>query len=93
MVHFFFYKKLVHLELLNKISPHYSICDAYIKENNSLQEKKITGKLVKFNMDLDLVINKINQIAELKDNNQYKLRIVSVNTTKDNTTHTSYIFY
>jgi hypothetical protein len=80
MVTFFFYNKLTNVELLKKINIHFKINDGYVliqnydSQNNILEisDKSINnttvlhGKIVIFDMTLEDVIKKINEIDECK---------------------------
>ena len=80
MVLFFFYANFTNIELLKKINNTFEINDGYIiiesydKENNVLKiNNKIInnntflyGKLVNFNMNLEDIIQKINEIPDCK---------------------------
>ena len=80
MLKFFFYNKLNNLELIKKININFEIYDGYILiqnydiENNILEinnkssknNKLLYGKIVNFNMTLDDIIKKINEIDECK---------------------------
>ena len=84
MVRFFFYNKLTNLELINKISNNFERYDGYIliknydTENNLLEideqssynNKLLYGKIVNFNMKIDDIINKIEEIEECKIKNK-----------------------
>ena len=86
MTAFFFYNKLINDELINKINEHYQICDGYIlvtqydKENNVLKINEnssnnnivLPGKIVNFNMKLEDILNKLNQIEDIRFNNKNK---------------------
>jgi hypothetical protein len=108
MVRFFFYNKLTSIELIKKITTNFEICDGYIIienyniENNILEisnkainnNKILFGKIVNFNMKLDDIINKINEINECKIENKtkYKLEIIWANKMFGGTFQT-YIIY
>lgn len=83
---FFFYENLTNHDVLKQISEIYCqesayiIVESYDKTTNTLKlgnEKKLVmlhGKLVSFNMKLEDVIKKINNIEECKFNkNRYTL--------------------
>jgi hypothetical protein len=108
MVNFFFYNKLTNLELIKKININFEICDGYIIiqnydiENNLLEisnkfsenNKLLYGKIVNFNMKLDDIIKKINEIDEckLKNKIKYSLEEIWVNKTFGGT-YKAYIIY
>jgi len=94
MVLFFFYNKLTNIELIKKISNNFEIYDGYIiKENNNIvnnllevdnnplsNDKLLYGKIVDFNMKIDDVINKINEIEECKlDKIKYTVETILIN--------------
>ena len=80
MVTMFFYNKLTNVELLKKINVHFKINDGFVliqkydRQKNILEisDKSINnntelhGKIVIFDMTLDDVIKKINEIDECK---------------------------
>ena len=84
MTSFFFYNKLINEELINKINPYFQICDGYIlvthydKENNVLEingntsnnNKVLHGKIVNFNMKLEDILNKLNQLEDIRFKNK-----------------------
>lgn len=84
MVLFFFYNQLTNLELIKKINKTFEIYDGYImiknydKENNILEisdknmynNTLLYGKMVNFNMTMEDIIAKINQIDECKFKNR-----------------------
>jgi len=96
MVLFFFYNKLTNIELLKKINNKFDVCDGYIimqnydTENNILEisdksinnNKILYGKIVKFDMNLVNVLEKINEIEECRiknKNTKYNLEKIRVN--------------
>jgi hypothetical protein len=97
MVRFFFYNKLTNEELIKKISDNFEIYDGFILmekydiENNILEisnktinnNKLLHGKIVNFNMTLNDIIKKINEIKEciLKNRTKYTLETIMANTT------------
>jgi hypothetical protein len=107
-VQFFFYNNLLDIHLLNEISenikiiPSYILVDQYNEEKNeitisnkeSINKKILKGILVKFDIFLGEILEKLNNIDELKNKNKsmYKMDIVDVNIYKDETT-TAYIVY
>ena len=93
MVHFFFYNYLTNIELLNRISPFHTIKIGYIyitefnKIDNKLilasqnsQNNKLPGLLVYFELTLEEILQKIENIDEIKykNRNSYNLEIVDV---------------
>ena len=110
MVHFFFYNNLTHTELLNKIHPYHTIKIAYIyitefnKIDNKLilvskdiditQSKKLSGLLIWFELTLEEILQKIENIDEIKykNRNSYYLDIVKVYMTHKPDTD-AYIIY
>lgn len=83
MVKIFFYDKLNDVELIRKISNNFTIHDGYIiiknydiennileiSSNSNINNKILCGKIVSFNMDIDNILKKINEIEEYKFNN------------------------
>ena len=107
MVSFFFYKKFVNTNLIKQISTNFEINDGYIIvkkydiENNILEiddnENNIIlyGKIVNFNIKLEEIIKKINDLHEFikdKNKNKYTLNTVWVNK-KSGGLCKSYIIY
>ena len=104
MVKFFFYNKLTNIELIKKINNNFEIYDGYIIiqnydiENNFLEisdkslnnNKLLYGKIVNFNMNVNDVIQKINEIEECKIKN--KLEEIWTNKTFGGT-YKAYIIY
>ena len=96
MVRFFFYNKLTNIELINKINNNFEIYDGYIiiqnydSENNLLKisDKSLNnnnilyGKIVDFNMKIDDIIKKINEIDECKLENKIKYTVEEIWTNK-----------
>jgi hypothetical protein len=88
MVLFFFYNKLTNIELLKKINTHFEINDGFVFVDEddyvlvdyvSDNQKILHGKIVEFNMPLENVISKINQIEECKiknKNSKYTLDVI-----------------
>jgi hypothetical protein len=86
MVLFFFYDKLSNTELIKKISESFEITDGYIVintydssnnileiSNDSINNKTLLhGKIVNFNMKMEDVLSKINEIQECKFKNKTK---------------------
>ena len=108
MVKFFFYNKLIDLELIKKININFEICDGYIIiqnydiENNLLEisdkfsknNKLLYGKIVNFNMKLDDIIKKINEIDECKLEKKIKYSLEEVWTNKTfGGSYKAYIIY
>ena len=109
MTSFFFYNKLINHELINKINEHFQICDGYIlvtqydKENNVLEINEnasknntvLPGKIVNFNMKLEDILNKLNQIEDIRfknKNDKYTLDTVWTSKIKGGVCKT-YIIY
>ena len=109
MVYIFFYKHLTDPDLIRKINDKFEMFDGYIlvksydSENDILEISGIpsdnnvilNGKIVKFDMDLKAVIDKINSISEVRfenRNTKYKLDRIWANRTTCNLYH-SYIIY
>ena len=86
MVLFFFYDKLTNIELIRKINEIFEMNDGYIfinkydNVNNILEisDKSINnnillhGKIVNFNMNLEDIIIKINEMEECRFKNKLK---------------------
>ena len=96
MVLLFFYKNLTNTELIKKININFEIMDGYVTiqkydtENNILEISDnnidnnviLYGKIVKFNMKINDIITKINEIEECKIKNtdtKYILSTIYVN--------------
>ena len=109
MVYIFFYKHLTDPDLIRKINDKFEMFDGYIlvksydSENDILEISGIPSdnnvilysKIVKFDMELKDVINKINSISEVRfenRNTKYKLDRIWANRTTGNLYH-SYIIY
>ena len=108
MVRFFFYNKLTNVELIEKISNKFEIYDGYIIiqnydiENDNLEisntslnnNKLLYGKIVDFNMNLDNIIKKINEIEDCKFKNKIKYLLEEIWTNKTfGGTYKAYIIY
>ena len=84
MVLFFFYNKLTNIELIKKINKCFEIKDGYVLINNydnvnniiNISDKSIDnnillkGKIVNFNMKIEDIIIKINEIEECRFKNK-----------------------
>jgi len=108
MVKFFFYNKLTNVELLKKINNNFEMYDGYIiiqdydieknlleiSDNSFNNNKLLYGKIVDFNMKLDDIIKKINEIEEykVKNKNKYILETIWANKTFGGT-YKAYIIY
>ena len=109
MVYIFFYKHLTDPDLIRKINDKFEIFDGHIlvksydEENDILEISKLSnennvilnGKIVKFDMDLQDVIDKINAIPEVRfenRNTKYSLDIIWANRLTGDLYH-SYIIY
>ena len=109
MVLFFFYKNLTNSTLLNKINPIYDINDGYaliekydsntdnlaISDTPKKNNKILYGKLVDFNMKLEEVMNKINEIEECKFKNKttYTVETIWVSKIINGGVYRAYIIY
>lgn len=95
MVKFFFYNKLTNVELLKRINNKFDMYDGYILikdydsehdvleiSDNLLNNKLLYGKIVDFNMKLDDIIKKINEIDECKFENKIKYSLEQIWTNK-----------
>jgi formyltetrahydrofolate synthetase len=98
----------MNLELIKKINQTFEIYDGYIIiqnydiENNILEisdksvnnNKILYGKIVNFNMKLDDIIKKINDIEECKLENKVKYSLEEIWTNKNvGGTYKAYIIY
>jgi hypothetical protein len=109
MIIFFFYKNLTNVELIKKINHNftmndgYTIIESYDSENNILVigdkiENKNTilhGKIVTFDMKLEDILEKINNIEECKfvnKNSNYTLDTIFVSKITGGV-YKSYIIY
>jgi hypothetical protein len=108
MVKLFFYNKLTNIELIKKININFEIYDGYTiiqnydSENNVLEisatssknNKLLYGKIVNFDIKLDDIIKKINEIDECKLENKikYSLQEILANKTSGGT-YKAYIIY
>ena len=108
MVRFFFYNKLTNVEVIKKINNSFEICDGYIiiqnydSKNNLLEinekpsynNKLLYGKIVNFNMKLDDILQKINEIEECKLDNKIHYTVETIWTNKTfGQTYKAYIIY
>lgn len=108
MVYFFFYNYLTNIELLNKIHPCHTIKIGYIyitefnKIDNKLilvskditQSKKLSGLLVYFELTLEEILQKIENIDEIKYKNRNSYNLEKVNVYMNNQLFTdAYIIY
>ena len=108
MVLFFLYKNLTNCELINKINPKYDIHDGYalIEKYNTETEnleissvpkknnKILHGKIVDFNMKIEDVMNKINEIKECKlKKTIYTVETIWVSKIKNGGVYKAYIIY
>ena len=108
MVRFFFYNKLTNVDLINQINKSFEMYDGYIiiqnydKENNLLEisnnslnnNKILNGKIVEFNMKLEDIIKKINEIDECKSESKMKYSLEQIWTNKTfGGTYKAYIIY
>ena len=92
MVLFFFYDKLSNTELLKKINESFEITDGYILidsydsynnileiSDDSLNNKTVLeGKIVNFNMKMEDIVSKINEIPECKFKNKTKYTMETI---------------
>lgn len=108
MVLLFFYKNVINIELIKminnfEINDGYVLVESYDNENNILKISNssihnntiLYGKIVKIDMKIEDVIEKINKIQELKFENKttkYSLTTIWANTKYGNTCKT-YIIY
>jgi len=87
MISFFFYNKLTNPDLISKINPVYEISDGFINvkdnsieidddpANNTIQ---LAGKIVKFDMRISAIIQKIHELEEIHSDNRTKYTLKSV---------------
>jgi len=107
MTTFFFYSNLVDVTMIDKITSKFEINDGYIlvkkydRVQNILEISKnindnnvvLHGKIVKFSVNLNYIIDKINKIHEIKMNKQnYKLDAIWANKINGGV-YKSYIIY
>jgi hypothetical protein len=97
---FFFYNNLKDTRLINLISSNYTITDGYIYINNYINNKldikgnneQLYGKIVYFNLQVEQILEKINNIHHI--HNFYKYTIEKINVNKlDNSVESAYIIY
>jgi hypothetical protein len=86
MVLFFFYDKLTNIELIKKINEFFEINDGFVFINNynslnnilEISDKSINnnillhGKIINFNMKIEDIMIKINEIEECRFKNKIK---------------------
>jgi len=86
MASFFFYDKLTNIELIKKINENFEINDGYVFINNydslnnilEISDKSINnnillhGKIINFNMKIEDIMIKINDIEECRFKNKIK---------------------
>ena len=109
MVLFFFYKNLTDKALIKNINVKYDISDGYAliekydtnndnviisnkpKNNNNI----LCGKIVDFNMKLEDIMYKINEIKEckLKNETSYTMETIWVSKIKNGGVYKAYIIY
>lgn len=105
---FFFYDKLTNIELINRINQYFEINDGYIlinkydSVNNILEisDKAINnnvllhGKIINFNMKIEDIIKKINEIEECRFKNKttYTMETILANK-KNGESCKTYIIY
>jgi hypothetical protein len=83
MVLFFFYDKLTNIESIKKINESFEMNDGYVLINNNdtlnntlkIRDKStdnniLHGKIVNFNMKIEDIVIKINEIEECKFKNK-----------------------
>ena len=108
MISFFFYNKLTNPDLISQINPVYEINDGFINvkihnandnsieidddpANNSIQ---LSGKIVKFDMRISAIIQKIHELEEIHSDNRTKYTLKSILATNNlgETQETNVIF-
>ena len=98
---FFFYNKLMNMNLISKISNYFSMYKGYIEKNSFtdydlvFSKDRTYGSIVTFhNMSLNDCFEKISSIKEIKnDTKTYKVEPINVNLVSDNKILYSYIIY
>jgi hypothetical protein len=102
MISFFFYDKLTNIDLIKKISNEFTIYDGYVIKHNNLVEglkeklinNKLYGKIVYFNMNLEDVLKRINEIYECRNKTQTKYTINTIIANKNiDEKYQTYIIY
>jgi hypothetical protein len=93
MIYFFFYNYLFNSELINKLSPYYTIEDGYVfikhfnKENDLLiiddnskdNKNKLKGKFVSFPVTtLQSIIDRLSSINEIKYKNRESYKLKTI---------------
>lgn len=93
MLYFFFYNHLFNLELINKLSPYYTMENGYVfvkhfnKENDILtiddnsknNNNKLKGKFVSFPMSsLSNIIDRLSTINEIKYRNRELYKLKTI---------------
>ena len=97
---FFFYNNLKDTRLINLISSNYTITDGYIYINNYINNKldikgnneQLYGKIVYFNLQVEQILEKINNIHNIHNNYKYTIEKINVNKL-DNSVESAYIIY
>lgn len=96
---FFFYNNLKNTELIKKINTHFTIedgllesCDPSLKGENE-NENTLKGKIVRFNITLQDVLEKINGIPECKSEKKDKYTVEKVWVTRYSGRSEAYIIY
>jgi hypothetical protein len=94
MIYFFFYNHLFNLDLINKLSPFYTIEEGFVLINNFNKENdilviddnsinnniKLKGKFVSFPMSsLSNIIDKLSKINEIKYKNRESYKLKTIN--------------
>lgn len=94
MIYFFFYNHLFNLELINKLSPFYTIEDGMvlikhfnkkddilvISENSKENKNKLKGKFISFPVStLSTIINRLSTINEIKYRNRESYKLKTIN--------------
>jgi hypothetical protein len=97
---FFFYNNFKDTKLIDLISTNYRITDGYINiksyRNNKLDVKgnneQLFGKIVYFNLQLEQILEKINNIRNIHNNLRYTIQKIEVYKL-DNSVELAYIIY
>ena len=97
---FFFYNNFKDTKLIDLISTNYSIIDGYIYiksyTNNKLDLKgnneQLYGKIVYFDLQLEQILEKINNIHNIHNNSKYTIEKIEIYKL-DNSIELAFIIY
>ena len=98
---FFFYNKLMNMNLISKISNYFSMYKGYIEKNSFSNYESVFGKdrtygsIITFhNISLRKCLEKISGIEEIKNDTKiYNVEPINANLVSDNKIIYSYIIY